>query len=86
MGDSLEPTEADMTNQAHVYWAVGAPTHMRSDVYVYNLAQLQPVDLTVEVRIVVEVVNVATGAVVASETRYATGTFNVSLVIPRSVK
>jgi hypothetical protein len=38
------------------------------------------------VRIVVEVVNVATGAVVASRTDTATGTFGVSLVVPRSTK
>jgi hypothetical protein len=75
-----------MANQAHVYWAVGKPQSMRSDVYVYNLGQLQQVDLRVEVRIVVEVVNVATGQVVASRTDTTTGTFGVALVVPRSVK
>ena len=59
---------------------------MRPDVYAYALGQLQAVDLTVEVRIVVEVVNVATGTVVASTTQTATGTFEVNLVVPRSVK
>jgi len=84
--DTTEPTEADMASQAHVYWAVGTPQSMRPDVYVYNLGELQQADLTVEVRIVVEVVNVATGAVVASRTDHASGTFGVSLVAPRSAK
>jgi hypothetical protein len=84
--DTTEPTEAQMANQAHVYWAVGAPRSMRSDVYVYNLGQLRQVDLKVEVRIVVEVVNVATGQVVASRTDTTSGTFGVALVVPRSVK
>ena len=50
-----------MAAQALVYWAVDKPQSMRSIVYVYNLGQLQQVDLRIEVRIVVEVVNVATG-------------------------
>jgi len=86
LSDATEPTEADMASQAHVYWAVGTPQSMRPDVYVYNLGELQQADLTVEVRIVVEVVNVDTGGVVASRTDYARGTFGVSLVAPRSVK
>ena len=59
---------------------------MRPDVYVYSLGQLTQVDLKVEVRIVVEVVNVATGEVVGSRTDTATSTFGVNLVVPRSVK
>jgi hypothetical protein len=86
LSDTTEPTEAQMANQAHVYWAVGKPQSMRSDVYVYNLGQLQQVDLKVEVRIVVEVINVATGQVVASRTDTTSGTFGVALVVPRSVK
>lgn len=86
LSDTTEPTEAQMANQAHIYWAVGKPQSMRSDVYVYNLGQLQQVDLRVEVRIVVEVINVATGQVVGSRTDTATGTFGVALVVPRSVK
>ncbi len=86
LSDATEPTEAQMANQAHAYWAVGKPQSMRSDVYVYNLGQLQQVDLRVEVRIVVEVVNVATGQVVGSRTDTTTGTFGVALVVPRSVK
>jgi len=86
LSDTTEPTEAQMANQAHVYWAVGKPQSMRPDVYVYNLGQLQQVDLKVEVRIVVEVVNVATNQVVASRTDTTTGTFGVALVVPRSVK
>lgn len=86
LSDSTTPTEADMASQAHVYWAASAPRSMRPDVYVYTLGQLQQADLKVEVRIVVEVVNVATGAVVASRTDTATGTFGVSLVVPRSTK
>jgi hypothetical protein len=86
LSDTTEPTEAQMANQAHVYWAVGKPQSMRSDVYVYNLGQLQQVDLRVEVRIVVEVVNMTTGQVVASRTDTTTGTFGVALVVPRSVK
>ena len=75
-----------MASQAHVYWAASAPRSMRPDVYVYTLGQMEQADLKVEVRIVVEVVNVATGAVVASRTDTATGTFGVSLVVPRSTK
>ena len=75
-----------MATQAHVYWAVGKPLTMRPDVYVYNLGNLQSVDLKVEVRIVVEVVNVATGQVVDSRTDTTTGTFGVALVVPRSAK
>jgi hypothetical protein len=86
LSDTTEPTEAQMANQAHVYWAVGKPQSMRSDIYVYNLGQLQQVDLRVEVRIVVEVVNMTTGQVVASRTDTTTGTFGVALVVPRSVK
>jgi hypothetical protein len=86
LSDTTAPTEAQMANQAHAYWAVGAPRSMRADVYVYNLSQLQPIDLKVEVRIVVEVVNVATGQVVASRTDTTSGTFGVALVVPRSVK
>jgi hypothetical protein len=86
LSDATEPTEAQMANQAHVYWAVGKPQSMRPDVYVYNLGQLQQVDLRVEVRIVVEVINVATGQVVGSRTDTATGSFGVALVVPRSVK
>jgi hypothetical protein len=59
---------------------------MRLDVYVYALGQLRPVDLAVEVRIVVEVVNVATGTVVASNTQTASSAFQVNLVVPRSAK
>ncbi len=84
--DTTEPTEADMASQAHVYWAVGTPQSMRPDVYVYNLGDLQQADLTVEVRIVVEMVNVASWLVVASRTDHARGIFGVSLVAPRSVK
>lgn len=84
--DATEPSEADMANQAHVYWAVGAPRSMRPDVYVYNLGALQAVDLRLEVRIVVEVVNSATGQVVRSRTDTVTGTFGVALVVPRSAK
>jgi len=84
--DTRRPTDTDMATQAHVYWAPSAPQSMRPDVYAYALGQLQAVDLTVEVRIVVEVVNVATGTVVASNTQTATGTFEVNLVVPRSVK
>jgi hypothetical protein len=84
--DTTTPTEAQMASQAHAYWAVGTPRTMRADVYVYNLAQLQQVDLTIEVRIVVEVVNVTTGQVVRSRTDTATGTFGVALVVPRSVR
>jgi hypothetical protein len=84
--DTTEPTEAQMSNQAHVYWAVGAPRSMRPDVYVYSLGRLQQVDLRIEVRIIVEVVNVATGQVVRSRTDTARGTFGVALVVPRSVK
>jgi hypothetical protein len=86
LSDATEPTEADMASQAHVYWAVGKPRTMRPDVYVYSLSSLQHVDLKVEVRIVVEVVNVATGQVVDSRTDTTTGTFVVALVVPRSVK
>jgi hypothetical protein len=75
-----------MASQAHVYWAVGAPRSMRPDVYAYNMGKLQEVDLQVEVRVVVEVVNVATGQVVDSRTDTTTGTFGVALVVPRSVK
>jgi hypothetical protein len=84
--DSKQPTDADMTTQAHIYWAPSVPQSMRSDVYTYALGQLQAADLTVEVRIVVEVVNVATGSVVGSRTDTATSTFGVSLVVPRSAK
>jgi hypothetical protein len=86
LNDTTEPTEADMASQAHVYWAVGTPRSMRPDVYVYNLGRLQQVDLRVELRVVVEVVNVATGQVVDSRTDTTTGTFGVALVVPRSVK
>ncbi len=86
LSDSTTPTEADMASQAHVYWAASAPPSMRPDVYVYTLGRLRQADLKVEVRIVVEVVNVATGAVVASRTTTATGTFGVALVVPRSAK
>ena len=86
INDTTEPTEAQMAGQAHVYWTVGAPQSMRPDVYVYDLSQLQQADLKVEVRIVVEVVNVSTGNIVASSTQVATGTFGVSLIVPRSVK
>ena len=86
LNDTTEPNEADMASQAHVYWAVGKPLSMRPDVYVYNLGNLQSVDLKVEVRIVVEVVNVATGQVVDSRTDTTTGTFGVALVVPRSAK
>jgi hypothetical protein len=84
--DSTEPTEAQMANQAHVYWAPNPPQSMRPDVYVYTLGQLTQVDLKVEVRIVVEVVNVETGQVVGSRTDTTTGTFAVNLVVPRSAK
>jgi hypothetical protein len=86
LSDTTEPSEAQMASQAHVYWAVGRPQSMRPDVYVYNLGQLAQTDLSVEVRIVVEVVNVSSGDVVASRTDTASGTFGVSLVVPRSVK
>ena len=86
LSDSTQPTDADMASQAHVYWAPSAPRSMRPDVYVYALGQLRPVDLTVEVRIVVEVVNVATGTIVASNTQTASSTFQVNLVVPRSAK
>ena len=66
--------------------SASAPRSMRPDVYVYTLGPLQQADLKVEVRIVVEVVNVATGAVVASRTDTAIGTFGVSLVVPRSTR
>jgi hypothetical protein len=86
LSDATAPTEADMATQAHVYWAASAPRSMRPDVYAYALGQLQQADLRLEVRIVVEVVNVTTGAVVASRTDTASGTFGVSLVVPRSAK
>jgi hypothetical protein len=86
LSDSTQPTDADMAAQAHVYWAPNAPRYMRPDVYVYALGQLRPVDLMVDVRIVVEVVNVATGTVVASATQTASGAFQVNLVVPRSAK
>lgn len=84
--DATEPTEADMDGQAHVYWAVGKPLSMRPDVYVYSLSKLQPVDLAVQVRIAVEVVNVATGQVVATQHHAPTATFGVALVAPRSAR
>lgn len=86
LADATEPTEDDMASQAHVYWAHAAPQQMRQDVYVYNLGQLRQVDLALEVRIVVEVVNLASGQVVGSRTDTAAGTFAVTLVVPRSVK
>jgi hypothetical protein len=86
LSDTTEPTEDQMASQAHVYWAQSAPRSMRPDVYVYSLGQLGNVDLKVEVRIVVEVVNVATGEVVGSRTDTATGSFGVNLVVPRSAK
>ena len=84
--DTTTPTEADMALQAHVYWAASAPRSMRPDVYAYALGELRKADLAVEVRIVVEVVNVASGQVVASRTDTATGAFAVTLVVPRSTK
>jgi hypothetical protein len=86
LSDSTEPTDSQMANQAHVYWAASKPGAMRNDIYTYVVSPLRKVDLVVEVRIVVEVVNVALNQVVDSETRVVRGAFNVNLVVPRSVK
>lgn len=84
--DTTAPSEADMAQQAHVLWAIQPPLSMRPDVYVYTLDAIRPVDLTVEVQVVVEVVNRATGAVVARRTETPRGTFAVTLVVPRSAQ
>jgi len=80
------PTAEQMRHLGHVFWGVGPPLSMCLDVPVVDLPAFRSTDLEVQVKIVVEVVNVGTGLVVGRETQIETGTFGVNLVAPRTVR
>ncbi|HMQ30881.1 MAG TPA: SdrD B-like domain-containing protein [Chloroflexaceae bacterium] len=92
--------EADMAAQAHVYWTQPPAPPMRPDVYLYTLAPLAPPRLAVAVEVELWVVNAcpdflldplgACGDPVEMpeppRARQAIGgSFDVTLVVPRSV-
>lgn len=81
-----EPTAEQMRHLGHVFWGIGPPLSMCLDVPVVDLEEFRSTDLEVQVKIVVEVVNVGTGQVVGRTTQIETGTFGVNLVAPRTVR
>jgi hypothetical protein len=80
------PTTDDMRMQAHAFWSAGTPLDMCIDVHTYDLGQLRDTDLTLQVAIRTEAVDVATGQVLASTTEIKTSTFAIRLAVPRSTR
>ena len=80
------PTTDDMGMQAHAFWSAGTPLDMCIDVHTYDLGQLRDTDLTLQVAIRTEAVDVATGQVLASTTEIKTSTFAIRLAVPRSTR
>jgi hypothetical protein len=94
------PTEAQMRDQGHVYWSAPPPPDaMRDDVHVYVSDPLDHVQLTVAVEVEITVINAYPGDPIddptlppvevtpppAPQRQTLTQTFDVTLVVPRSV-
>jgi hypothetical protein len=88
LSDTTEPTENDMNGQAHGYWSVGMPRSMRPDVYTYGLAQLGAVRLNVQIKVVIETYNVEdpTNTTLRTRTDTPSGSYTLTLVVPRDLK
>ncbi len=84
--ERAHPTVNDMRMQAHAFWSAGTPLDMCIDVHTYDLGQLRDTDLTLQVAIRTEAVDVATGQVLVSTTEIKSMTFAIRLAVPRSTR
>jgi hypothetical protein len=93
------PSEAELRDQAHVYWTQPPAPPMRNDVYLYTVAPLRAVQLRLQVEIEVQIVNAYPGAPIDDpslppvpivplpdpERRLLSQQFDINLLVPRSV-
>jgi hypothetical protein len=86
LGNPAAPTEPDMAQQAHLFFAVGLPLQMRPDVYVYTLSGLERVRVRMQALVEVSLLNRQTGVLVRQERQIHEQTFVIRLVAPRSVR
>lgn len=95
---SALPRESEMAGQAHAYWTQPpAPPMRRSDLYLYTLSPLTPVNISIAVDVETWLMNLAPGAPIGDwllppveipDTRQIqsiTRTIEVTLLVPRSV-
>jgi uncharacterized repeat protein (TIGR01451 family) len=88
LSDATEPTENQMNGQAHSYWSVGVPKSMRNDVYTYSLSQLGAIKLNVQLKVIIETYNTLDplDQTLRTRTDMPTGTYTLTLVVPRDLK
>jgi uncharacterized repeat protein (TIGR01451 family) len=91
--------EDQMASQAHVYWTQPPAPRQRDDVFLYTLDPIEGVDIRVQVEVEVWIVNAYPGAPINDpslpeipivplpdpERRLIEQTFDVTLLVPRSV-